>query len=238
MPTTRPLIMLDLDGVINDHEQLPSGYCGSRRDCVDQLNRILRETDAEIVISSAWRYMIPYAMGLRGFTYLLQTHGVDCHDRIIGVTCRDEDLEPRGLQIRHWLNEHGGDRRYVVLDDLDEGITEAGHPFVQTDGTRGLTAMDADQAIAILKGEPIANPDMTLDEAASALYEHFGCGVYPHWVQSIGVAAVGQYNDTARICVMLVRKPRHHEGVIPETWHGYPVETKVIGEVRIGPPGD
>jgi hypothetical protein len=74
-----------------------------------------------------------------------------------------------------------------------------------------------------------------LQLAADALYEHFGCGVYPHWVQSIAIAEVGQYNDTARIHLYLVRRPYPHEGKIPKEWHGFPVQTKVIGEVRVGP---
>lgn len=148
----RPLIFLDMDGCLNDHTQLESGFCGVKSECASRLNRILRETDAEIVLSSAWRYMVPDAMTLNGFQYLLQTHGVDCNDRLIGVTCRDEELMPRGQQIRQWRNEHGGDRRYVVIDDLDLGISEAGHPFVQTDGAVGLTDADVERAIAILNG--------------------------------------------------------------------------------------
>jgi hypothetical protein len=148
----RPIIFLDLDGVLNDHQQRESGFCGIDLPLATRFNRVLRETDAQIVLSSAWRYMIPEAMSLKGFTYLLQTHGVDCHERLIGVTCRDEEIEPRGQQIRHWRLENGGERPYVVIDDLDLGITEAGHPFVQTDGKVGLTEADADRAIEILTG--------------------------------------------------------------------------------------
>lgn len=146
----RPLIFLDMDGVVNDHTQTESGFCGVLPRCAAQLNRILRATDAEIVISSAWRYMIPEAMNLKGFAYMLLTHGIDCKDRIIGLTCRDEELMPRGQQIRHWRCENGGARPYVVLDDLDLGITAAGHPFVLTDGKIGLTYRNADRAIAML----------------------------------------------------------------------------------------
>lgn len=165
----KALLFLDMDGVLNDKTQLESGFYGTKPECVAQLNRILRETGAEIVLSSAWRYMIPGAMTLRGFTYLLLTHGVACRtsgdepeDMLIGLTCRDEELKPRGRQIRHWLNEHGGRRRYVVLDDggenpdkswTDMGIDAAGHPVVWTDGKVGLTEADADRAIAILKGD-------------------------------------------------------------------------------------
>lgn len=162
----RPIIFLDCDGVINDHKRHSNGFCGTKPECVAHLNRVLRETDADIALSSAWRYMVPDAMTLKGFTYLLLTHGVDARmddeaqtDRLIGVTCRDEDLMPRGQQIRHWRNEHGGDRPYVVIDDggenpdgswTDMGVNAAGHPTVWTNGKVGLTAADAELAIAIL----------------------------------------------------------------------------------------
>jgi hypothetical protein len=93
------------------------------------------------------------AVTLKGFKYLLCTHGVDAFGRVIGMTCTDEEREgwTRGEQIRHWMNEHGGGRRYVVLDDLaNVGIQEAGHPFVKTMGSIGLNRADADLAIDIL----------------------------------------------------------------------------------------
>lgn len=149
----RPLIFLDIDGVLNRHDQWTNGYCGTHVENVVLLNRILAETDAVIVVSSAWRYNVLRGdMTVRGFENLLLSHGIDCHRRLIGVTCSDEDLEGRGLQIRHWLNENGGGRRYVVIDDLDLGITEQGHPFVRTDGEVGLTDRDANKAISILSG--------------------------------------------------------------------------------------
>lgn len=163
-----PLIFLDMDGVLNDHVRFDNGFCGVKAECVTHLNRILRTTGAEIVLSSAWRYMVPEAMTLKGFAYLLLTHGVACRtdeeepkDRLIGITCRDEELLPRGQQIRHWRLENGGDRRYVVIDDggenpdgswHDMGINAAGHPTVWTNGKVGLTAKDADAAIEILTG--------------------------------------------------------------------------------------
>ena len=72
---------------------------------------------------------------------------------------------------------------------------------------------------------------MTLREATSALYDHFGLPRYPHYIQSIGEA-----ETTQTIHVMLVRKPYHFEKQIPDSWHGFPVKKMVIGEIRIGPP--
>jgi hypothetical protein len=132
----------------------PARSCYIRQDCVDHLNRILIECDANIVVSSAWRYMVSGgSMTETGFEYLLRTHRIACTTRIEGFTPTDEEIEGRGRQIRAWLNEHGDGRPYVVLDDMDEGITENGLKFVQTNGSTGLTEADADRAIAILKGE-------------------------------------------------------------------------------------
>lgn len=160
-----PIVMLDLDGVLNGHGYDPvaeSSTIDPR--CVREFNRILAAVpDAMIVLSSAWRYMVdPEAMTLRGFEYLLRTHGVHCKNRLLDVTCRDEEIELRGQQIRHWLNENGDYRRYVVLDDggedsagewTDMGIEAAGHPVVWCEGKTGLTADDAERAIRILKGD-------------------------------------------------------------------------------------
>lgn len=162
-----PVLFLDCDGVINDHIAHSNGYCGTNPECVRRLNRILNNTSAGIVVSSAWRYLVHSgSMTLLGFESLLKSHGVDCHGRVIGLTCPDEELSPRGSQIRHWLNEHGG-RDYVVLDDggehpdgswYDMGIDEALLCVVWTDGTVGLTDADADRAIAMLGGEEGVTP--------------------------------------------------------------------------------
>jgi hypothetical protein len=163
--TQEPVIFLDMDGVLNghDYDELTES-CTVDPDCVRWFNTILVAVPgAKIVVSSAWRYMVHNgAMTLRGFEYLLRTHGVACVDRVTGLTCLDEELEPRGQQIRHWLNEHGGNRPYVVLDDggdkdgqwYDLGINAASLRVVWTKGNVGLTDWDAHRAIEILKGGP------------------------------------------------------------------------------------
>jgi|ERR1700733_5942941 len=172
------LLFLDVDGVLNDHSPLdPDVMCGQiHKDKVALLNHILRETGAEMVLSSAWRYLIfRQEMNLVGMEWLLRSHGV-LANRLIGITAPDT-LErvtyngkpadwpvenERGALIRRWLDGNrlgwpDGDRlqprlswQYVVLDDLDLGISAAGHPFVHVDGTVGLTAADAERAIRLL----------------------------------------------------------------------------------------
>jgi hypothetical protein len=71
-----------------------------------------------------------------------------------------------------------------------------------------------------------------LRTATHNLYEHFGCGRRMHpYIQSIGEAS-----NTGTIHVFLVREPMGHEKPIPETWEGFPVESKVVGRITIGGP--
>lgn len=162
----RPLIFLDIDGVLNRHGyNACSGVESSTIEpgAVASLNRILRESNAEIVLSSAWRYMVyGGAMSLRGFEYLLRTHGLAVKDRLVGLTVTDEEIPNRGQQIVAWLNKHGKGRPYVVLDDggsvgpddwSDLGIEDAALTVVWCDGEKGLTEGHADRALSALRGE-------------------------------------------------------------------------------------
>lgn len=166
------VLFLDIDGVLNAHEFDESVMCGQiHKDKVELLNRVLLETDAKIVLSSAWRYLVHRGeMNLRGMEWLLRSHGV-LADRLIGITRPDTMHNgeyngvpgtwpvhnERGQQITDWLHTSIGmvgakPALYAVVDDLDLGIIDAGHPLVLTDGTKGLHAEDCDRLIAILNG--------------------------------------------------------------------------------------
>lgn len=166
-----PIIFLDIDGVLNGHDRHANGYCGIHPDKVERLNRIVRETGAKIVISSAWRYMVRKgAMTLDGFRYLLLIHGLDGSAELLPPTMLDEKVPGRGEQINHWLIQWA--RReprvnYVVIDDgsderqfggsqtLSESLaTHHLDRWVKTDSAVGLTDADVDRAIAILTAPP------------------------------------------------------------------------------------
>lgn len=142
------VLFLDIDGVLNNHNDrtfLPT--------CVKELNRVLAATDCKLVISSSWRYMIlKGAMTCVGFSHLLSSHGAIAYNRVLDCLEADgpDKGEKRGRLIEEWLTHNWNAKPYVVVDDLDLEITKYGHPFVQTDGSVGLTTADADRLIAIL----------------------------------------------------------------------------------------
>lgn len=164
------IIFLDIDGVLNGHARHPNGYCGIDPACVYRLNRIVAETGAKVVVSSAWRYLIGRGMNFNGFKAMLLTYGLDRAVEIIDATAEDEDIPDRGPQIGERLKCFEVDS-YVILDD---GSDDQPHPpatkplteslvehheravIVFTDGTKGLTDADADRAIAILNARSAA----------------------------------------------------------------------------------
>lgn len=159
-------LFLDIDGVLNCHEPLdPEVMCGRiHQDKVNRLNRILRETGAFLVVTSAWRYLVHRGeMNAVGLEWLLRSHGI-MQGRLLGIAKPDTmRADPnwdgknwplhneRGQQISDWLAVPGTNcESYVVLDDLDLGISDSGHSFIHVDGHEGLTDSQASEAIAIL----------------------------------------------------------------------------------------
>jgi len=165
------LIVLDIDGVLNAHVAHENGYCGIDKSCAVQFDRILRAfPEADICLSSAWRYQILNRdMTPLGFVNLLLTHGVNCHGRALSYCESDEVTAhwhfavPRtdGPEWFKWISQNGIAVRnkqinkeiarrhikdFVVLDDLELDVPN----FVRTDGKVGLTETDADKAIKIL----------------------------------------------------------------------------------------
>ncbi len=147
------LIFLDVDGVLNWHENCPIAKCGRIvPHKILQLREVIIDTGAKVVITSAWRYLVHRGeMNLVGLNWLFRSHGMPANC-IIGVT-REDGMQrdvydadkpwpitnERGQQIADWRKDNNHEGRYVVVDDIDLGITEAGHPFVQTVSSIGLT---------------------------------------------------------------------------------------------------
>src|ERR1700728_3493853 len=104
------VIFLDIDGVLNNHQFDTEIMCGQiHKDKVILLNSILRRTDARIVLSSAWRYLVyRNEMNLMGLEWLLRSHGV-LKDRLIGITRQDTIVnQPAGWtgDVSQWLRSN------------------------------------------------------------------------------------------------------------------------------------
>lgn len=148
----RKLLFLDIDGVLNDHafnEVAESSTLLGR--CVKNLNLIVKRVpDLEVVLSSAWRYQI--LMGtttLRGFGYMLRTHGVSKDMNLIGHTPSDEEVPQRGEQIMKFILQKAWPCRVAILDDGGPGMsfTPLEHVLFMCKGKVGLTRRVASNVI-------------------------------------------------------------------------------------------
>ena len=168
------LLYLDIDGVLNRCQKHTNGYLGMVIECVGHLNRVLREVpDAQVVVTSAWRYMVHNDMGtVGGLELMLLSHGLEVQDRVYGVTGTDETAIEGAHQLHQpaaewweWLRIHAPQvRSKQVLDHLDK-YKPLGMPgfavvddmaldvprFVQTRGQVGLTAEHASRLIELLR---------------------------------------------------------------------------------------
>lgn len=157
------VLSLDIDGVLNSHKTYESGYCGIDAENAQWLNLILKECPkVKLLIHSSWRYMmLTVEMTVRGFEYLLITHGIHCHGRLLGCTEADApyehskdtfeaDLAERVDQIRGWwLGQEQNGGMIVSVDDLPLNI----YHFVKTDGKVGLIEEHARTIIRLFRGE-------------------------------------------------------------------------------------
>jgi hypothetical protein len=179
------LIFLDVDGVLNRFgpafsESLADYSPQIEPACVRAFNRIIRDTEAKIVLSSSWRYLIHNGhFSLNGFQVFLRSHGI--RGELIGCTRQDlgtaDEPEPRWQQIADWLKVQrvaGRDKngaiiasnlqgepigRYCIIDDDPDAF--GGRPGVQTNGAFGLTEEDSFRAIQILGLAGAENPQLT-----------------------------------------------------------------------------
>lgn len=152
------IIFLDIDGVITpysmpegDRVQSVSGRAS--RKCVAVLNKIVEATDAEIVVSSAWRTDPRISMALKQLGVVKPILSVTPHDNHKGML--------RGNEIRLWLmdNEsitgvkHYNFRTYVILDDDSDMLYWQKDNFMKIDGRVGLQETDISKAVSIIRQE-------------------------------------------------------------------------------------
>jgi hypothetical protein len=166
------VIFLDIDGVLNlcyDYLLSQQGLPSQRDDYgssfhphfVENLKRLIEETDAKIVISSTWR--------LSGLSIMKEMwKHRNLPGEIIDITpcfmrTRNTSL-CRGDEIQEWLNNHIEVTNYVYIDDDHVDVNENQLPyFIKTADNcdhidhvqgYGLTKECTEKAIQILKTLP------------------------------------------------------------------------------------
>ena len=161
------IIFLDFDGVLNTARNIARlreegkplsdefGYLFDA-EAVANLQTIIRQTDAEVVVSSSWKFD-----GLERMQHLWNVRCLP--GRLLDITpdylgCVG-DIDPsnpdtfagKGNEIESWLERYAAaDCRYVILDDTPDVLTSQRSNFIQINDECGITATDAQRAIEIL----------------------------------------------------------------------------------------
>ena len=141
------IIFLDIDGVLNSRKFIQSnnitGLVGLDPQAISLLNKLISETDSEIVISSSWRIVNP----LPRIQHKFEDAGFRYAERIIGTTC---SIGNRTDEIDLWLRQVSPHvSSFVILDD----DTVEYKNFVKTSFDVGLTEQDVAKAKVILNGK-------------------------------------------------------------------------------------
>lgn len=157
------VIFLDIDGVLNvmhrEHDEFGAIF---HQHFVDNLARVIKETDAKIIISSSWRHG-----GLQRMIDMWKFRNLP--GEVIGITpdlwgeIEGEDFYEklqRGHEIQAVLDRMPDITSYVIFDDDDDMLPSQKGNFVQCslninhedciDIGYGLTKICADKAIRIL----------------------------------------------------------------------------------------
>lgn len=152
------VIFLDIDGVLNVISQPRDKYGSTfHQHLVDNLEYVIKSTDAKLVISSSWRLS-----GLDVMQDMWKYRNLP--GEVIDITpdkyTSFDAFACRGDEINFWLNIRANVESYVILDDDDDMLDNQIPFFIQTSGNQdhedcvdigyGLTRICADKAIKIL----------------------------------------------------------------------------------------
>jgi len=149
------IIFLDIDGVL---KTISDTKFNNRS--IDNLNELVRKTNAKIVITSTWKN----ENGFRYVEEILKDKGVkgDIIDETplfhIEHPVYGTPKVPRGLEIQSWIekntkfndNEFVFVESYVILDDHSDMLLDQINYFVKIDPTKGFDGKCLKEAIEIL----------------------------------------------------------------------------------------
>lgn len=143
------IVFLDIDGVLNSRAFYDRvGFIPRPPldpEAIARLDRICRETDARVVLSSAWRGDLQTVRWL---------HERGLGAPIIGRTGWASFTGNRGSEIAEWIRSQAQHpiESFVILDDGDD-MDHLLPYLIQTSHDTGLLDDHVDRAIAMLTGE-------------------------------------------------------------------------------------
>lgn len=162
------LVFVDIDGVLNNKEDGTSCFCmspesyGISEKNVEVLKKIIAETDAKIVWSTAWRYWPDdHSYDYNGLMFKSHfkevreafpesTFDIPNCPHLLKHTKRD-DIMGFFYILKDKLGIDMCDVRFVILDDsFNQGLREFGKCYFQTSLRDGLTESTADAVINFL----------------------------------------------------------------------------------------
>ena len=135
------VIFLDIDGVLNCKQTPNPRKFPFIVDPVllNRLNDLLKLTDAQVVLTSNWRYD-PAGM------FSAKHYGIPFID-----TTPDLPNEPRCNPILDWVRRHPDVERFIVIDDEDDQLDAL--PLFQPSRSAGITHEMVDAAADYLNGK-------------------------------------------------------------------------------------
>ena len=161
----KKVIFLDIDGVLNPKwwerkKEADSFGCAFDSKTVANLAKIIEKTGAEIVVSSSWKLMGLQTLQDMWKERKLPGNIIDItpnymsDELLLNAGMSDSDIDSldiRGIEIKGWLVLHGADvSNYVIIDDMDDILSEQQTHFVQTDPEVGITNDDVKKVIHLL----------------------------------------------------------------------------------------
>ncbi len=162
----KKIIFLDIDGVLNydfwnekHHREIRDGTLIDE-DKVKLLYNIIKETKADIVLHSGWRFwfcenMRPSRKESQKLVELLAKNQMVIYDKTIDYST-DEIRKSKKFslvkakEILTWVREHPEVKSWIVIDDLDLHNDEVEKHQIKTNPCMGLTQEDVYLAITML----------------------------------------------------------------------------------------
>lgn len=151
----RPWLVLDVDGVLNNHHAIQSTHNAHALDpeCLAQFHRLRTESNAYgVILSSTWRLF-------KDNHVVLRANGIDWDYKTPDLSYIKSDTgiylgTARRTEITATLDVVDPDRLHPVIvldDDSDADLRKQGALFVHTNMKTGLRASHVDSALAWLK---------------------------------------------------------------------------------------